>query len=50
MLSSLLELLLVLFLGGIATYDTIMSKKRVDQNGKKDLMYDPLMDDFYEVQ
>ncbi len=50
MLSSLLELLLVLFLGGVATYDTIMSKKRMDRKENADLMYDSLMDDFYEMQ
>lgn len=50
MLSSLLELLLVLFLGGIATYDTIMSKKRANQEENEVLISDPLTSDFYEVQ
>lgn len=45
MTSNLFELLLVIFLGGIASYDTIMSKRRQKMEEKNNLTPDPLTSD-----
>ncbi|HSD64368.1 MAG TPA: hypothetical protein VLB50_11235 [Ignavibacteriaceae bacterium] len=45
MSSNLFELLLVIFLGGLATYDTIMSKRRENREDKDTLTTDSLTSD-----